>query len=203
MSLISLSLVGIERDRTVTSARPSTPTTGFGQLVVAQIPSEAIVAYAALLAVFGVAGSAYRPGLWVLYGAMVALCPVVIITSYLANRTYGFVDPPAKKPRPVIVNQPLDIVSPATDDEVGAVADPKARTPLHLPILPATAGMLAMAVYGLTIPGSALQHTVSNVAFGILAGCLAVGGAVLMAIIAPYLGQPNSAVVADPTDVDG
>ena len=53
--------------------------------------------------------------------------------------------------------------------------------------------MGAMAIFGLTIPGSALQYATSNVAFGIIAGCLAVGGAVKMAILAPFLGRPNRA----------
>jgi hypothetical protein len=160
MSLISLSQVAIDRDKASSTsgaiANPVRPTiAGFGPLLVAQIPSEAIVAYAALLAVFGAGGSQYRTGRWVLYGVVVALCPVVVITGYLAKRGYGF-----------------------------------------LPILPAAAGALAMAVFGLTLPGCALQYTISNVAFGIIAGCLAVGGAVMMAILAPYLGHANRAQVA-------
>jgi hypothetical protein len=195
MSLISLSTIGIDRDMAPPTAKSPT-IASFGQLLVAQIPSEALIAYAALLAVFGVSGSTYRVGLWILYGAFVALCPVVVVSSYLAHRSYRFVEPPRAKPAPAIVINPLDIVSPATDAEVGAVEDPKARAALHLPILPALAGAAAMAVFGLVLPGCALQATISSVAFGIIAGCLAVAGAVMMAILAPFLGKPNSAEVA-------
>ena len=175
MSLISLSAIGLERDQ---AKAGSIADNNFGRLLVAQIPSEALVAYAALLAVFGVAGSSYVVGRWILYGAMVAICPVVVITSYLAKRTYGFVDPIPPTPPATVVANPLDVVSPAADAEVGAVPDPKNRTRRHLPILPAAAAMGAMAIFGLTIPGSALQYATSNVAFGIIAGCLAVGGRV-------------------------
>jgi hypothetical protein len=194
MSLISLSAIGLERDR---ASAGSIADANFGRLLVAQIPSEALVAYAALLAVFGVAGSSYVVGRWILYGAMVAICPFVVITSYLAKRTYGFNDPTPAAPPPTVVANPLDVVSPAGDAEVGAVPDPKNRTPLHLPILPAAAAMGAMAIFGLTIPGSALQYATSNVAFGIIAGCLAVAGALKLAIVAPFLGRANRAEVAD------
>jgi hypothetical protein len=205
MSLISLSQVAIDRDKASptpgAAENPQRPSiAGFGPLLVAQIPSEAIVAYAALLAVFGAGGSQYRTGRWVLYGVVVALCPIVVITGYLAKRSYGFVEPARALPAPAIVPNPLDIVSPATDAEVGAVADSGGRAPLHLPILPAAAGAAAMAVFGLALPGCALQYTISNVAFGIIAGCLAVGGAVMMAIVAPYLGHANRARVATPTE---
>lgn len=63
---------------------------------------------------------------------------------------------------------------------------------LHLPYLAAIAAMLSMAVYGLTVPGSPLQ-SVTGTAFGLWAGCLAVGGGVLMSILAPLLGNGNAA----------
>jgi hypothetical protein len=196
MSLISLSAIGVERDR---ARAGSIADANFGRLLVAQIPSEALVAYAALLAVFGVAGSSYVVGRWILYGAMVAVCPIVVTTGYLAKRTYGFRDPIPATAQPTVVANPLDVVNPAGDAEVGAVPDPKVRTRLHLPILPAAAATGAMAIFGLTIPGSALQYATSNVAFGIIAGCLAVAGALKLAIVAPLLGRANRAEVVDET----
>jgi hypothetical protein len=200
MSLISMSTVGIQRDLAPPGRRDTFSVGGFGQLLVAQIPSEALLAYGTLLAIFGVGGSDYKIGRWVLYGVVVAVCPAVVVTTYLAKRTYGFDDPPPKKPAPPIVINPLDIVSPASDAEVGATPDPKRRGNPHLPILPALAAAAAMAVYGLTIPGSALQYSVSNTGFGIIAGCLAVGGGLMMSILAPFLGQANNARVASPPD---
>jgi len=200
MSLISLSTVGIRRDlarptsRTVAPADGATSPIGtFGQLLVAQIPSEALLAYTTLLAVFAAGGSNYRTGRWILYGAVVAVCPIVVITTYLARRTYGFIEPASSRPAPVVVAtaNPLDLVD---DAPLDATATP-APVPVyrHLPILPALAATTSMAVYGLTVPGSALQYQVADVGFGIIAGCLAVGGGVMMAIISPFLARANTA----------
>jgi hypothetical protein len=72
------------------------------------------------------------------------------------------------------------------------------RVPLHLPILPAVAATVSMAIFGLTIPNSALRYSVSGTGFAIIAGCLAVGGVLLMAVFAPLLAHPNKATI-DPT----
>lgn len=66
---------------------------------------------------------------------------------------------------------------------------------LHLPYLPILAAVVAMAVYGLTVPGSPLQFVVSPTAFVITSGCLAVFGGRMMSIFAPFLGKGNAAVV--------
>ena len=142
----------------------------FGQLLVAQIPSEALIAYTTLLALFGAGGSSYQPGRWVVYGATIAVCAGVVLSSYIAQRDYEF-DDSAQHPDAAI----------------------STGTKLHLPVLPMIAAMLSMAVYGLTVPGSPLQGEVSATAFGICSGCLAVGGGVMMSIFAPFLGKGNGA----------
>ena len=142
----------------------------FGQLLVAQIPSEALIAYTTLLALFGAGGSSYQPGRWVVYGATIAVCAGVVLSSYIAQRDYEFDD---------VAEHPEAAISTGTK--------------LHLPVLPMIAAMTSMAVYGLSVPGSPLQGEVSATAFGICSGCLAVGGGVMMSIFAPFLGKGNGA----------
>jgi hypothetical protein len=62
------------------------------------------------------------------------------------------------------------------------------------PYLPIAAAMSSMAVYGLTVPGSPLQFSVSGSAFTMLSGSLSVGGAMMMTILTPFLGTGNAAV---------
>jgi hypothetical protein len=138
----------------------------FGKLLVAQIPSEALLAYTTLLALFSAAGTSYKTGRWILYGASLVACAAVVLSSYFAQRDYDFVQQKAAE---------------------------SLLTRLHLPIFPAAAAVASMAVYGLTVPGSPLQYEVSGTAFGIWSGCLAVGGGVMMSILAPFLGRGNGA----------
>jgi hypothetical protein len=204
MSLLSIGAVGIYRDLAPRAARisakagavadtsagphrgPATAGTtvgdgaggtqdagsvaSFAQMLVAQIPSEALVAYTTLLAVFAVGGGGYQPGRWILYGLSLPACAAAVICSYLAKRGYGFQDAPAGDP------------------------GPRALT-AHLPWLPMRTSVLAMAVYGLNVPGNALQHSMSATGFGITAGCLAVGGGLMMAGFAPFLAKGNGAAV--------
>jgi hypothetical protein len=148
----------------------------FGQLLVAQIPSEALLAYTTLLAVF-TAGGSYTEGRWILYAAAIVVCAVTVLGNYFAQRAYGF------------------------DDSHTAPTQVAALRKLHLPYLPVLAAVLSMAVYGLTVPGSPLQFEVSPTAFAISSGCLAVGGGVMMSIIAPFLGKGNGAK-ADVTEAE-
>ena len=250
-----------------TAAAPAAPVAGggaqhsatvasFGQLVVAQIPSEALLAYTTLLALFTAAGSgaSYRVGRWLVYVAAIVVCAASVIAGYFAQRDYAFADAsPASAPavgdgQPVTgghragnnpsatqtetgtawphassteVTAPLELgepfqpgpTAPADADPVPVppATAPRSRTArkaparsriastlarLHLPVLPTMAAMLAMAVYGLTVPGSPLQFEVSGTAFAIWSGCLAVTGGVLMSIVAPFLGKGNTAVPA-------
>lgn len=142
---------------------------GFGQLLVAQIPSEALLAYTTLLALFATGGAGYTSGRWVLYGCTVVACAAIVVGGYFAKRDYGF-----------------DDTHPAST----------AGVKLHLPYLPVLAAVVSMAIYGLTVPGSPLQFEVSGTTFAIVSGCLAVGGGVVMAIFAPFLGKGNGAKVA-------
>lgn len=141
----------------------------FGQLLVAQIPSEALLAYTTLLALFSAGGSTYRAGRWGVYAAAIVVCAAVVLSSYFAQRDYDFADASlARRPRATWRG-------------------------LHLPILPTVSAMAAMAVYGLTVPGSPLQAELSGTAFAIWSGCLAVTGGVMMAIFAPFLSKGNAA----------
>jgi hypothetical protein len=230
MSLLTMSSVAIQRDHaqapeaiqiqrfpdatgasstTSFPVSPGTPSsasnsagrsvTNFGQLLVAQIPSEALLAYTTLLALFAAGGTGYKTGRWILYAVAVLICPVVVISAYIAKRNYTFQDPPRNAP-PAPSTQLT-----TSPDETLSVGDfpaiqPAPRTPLHLPVLPAVTATASMAVYGLTVPGSALQQSVSGVGFGIIAGCLAVGGGIMMSIFVPFLGQGNGAEV-DPASV--
>jgi len=184
MSLISVGAIGVQRDLTGSAERigapraqvapgaGGAPVASFGQLLVAQIPSEALLAYTTLLAVFSGAGGGYKTGRWILYGVSLPICAIVVIGSYWAKRDYEF---SGSAPESTSVSQ-------------------RARALLaHLPWFPASTAVLAMAVYGLTVPGSALQASTSGSGFAILSACLAVGGGVMMSILAPFLGQGNSA----------
>jgi hypothetical protein len=212
MSLISLSGMGIRRDQA-----SSPPVGGFGELVVAQIPSEVLLAYATLLAIFSVGGSDYKPGRWILYGAAVLVCPLIVVTTYLARRDYLFIDPQTKTTTAAInaflgvgapagqttsaspaTSAPSEAASPSAATEIAEPMPTTMRVPLHLPILPAIAATASMAIFGLTIPNSALRYSVSGTGFAIIAGCLAVGGVLVMATFAPLLARPNSAII-DPT----
>jgi hypothetical protein len=235
-------------------AKQSATVASFGQLVVAQIPSEALLAYTTLLALFTAAGSAtsYRVGRWLVYVAAIVVCAASVIAGYFAQRDYTFIDASRASAPPVGHGQPVaggqqpgsnpsatqvraggawpqasstDVTAPLALGEqfppgltAGAGADPGPAPPaaaprsrtarkaparsrtasalarLHLPVLPTTAAMLSMAVYGLTVPGSPLQFEVSGTAFAIWSGCLAVTGGVLMSIVAPFLGKGNTAV---------
>ena len=161
---------------------PSAGAASFTQLLVAQIPSEALVAYTTLLALFsaGTDGS-YNIGRWILYSVTLLVCAITVLANYLSRRTYALVASPT--------GTPAEAAPPTAP---GRKPGPLARIrALHLPYLPASAAVLAMAVYGLTVPGSPLQSNVSHTAFAILSGCLAVGGGVMMSIIAPFLGKGN------------
>jgi hypothetical protein len=160
---------------------------GFGQLLVAQIPSEALLAYTTLLALFTAGGVGYTTGRWVLYGAAVVVCAAVVLGGYFAKRDYGFDDTHAAvaagtAPAPVTTN--------------GAPAPTAPGAKLHLPYMPVLAAVASMAIYGLAVPGSPLQFEMPGTTFAIVAGCLAVGGGVMMSIFAPFLGKGNEAKVA-------
>jgi len=162
-------------------ADPSGSTTagsvaGFAELLVAQIPSEALLAYTTLLALFSVGGSSYNTGRWILYGAAIFACAATVMTSYLAQRNYGFDDT-------------------ARDAGTPATSPGRHSRRTHLPYLPTFTAVMSMAVYGLTVPGSPLQYDLSGPGFGILSGCLAVAGGVMMAAIAPFLGKGNGGLV--------
>jgi hypothetical protein len=157
----------------------------FMQLLVAQIPSEALLAYTTLLALLSVGGASYNTWRWGLYAAAIVTCAVAVLASYLAQRNYGFDDAqPLLEPGVELTVPGANASDPAQNT---------ARAKLHLPYLPVLAAVLAMAVYGLTVPGSPLQFDVSGSAFAICSGCLAVGGGVMMSIFAPFLGKGNGA----------
>jgi hypothetical protein len=209
MSLLTIGAVGVYRDlapqakrisaQTTVAADPAAPAhpaaaTGgaapaspgtaqdagsvasFAQLLVAQIPSEALLAYTTLLAVFSAATTGYQSGRWTLYGLSLVACAASVIGTYLTKRNYTFADIPADKSRQL-------------------------RHQLrHLPLLPTVTAIAAMAVYGLTIPGSALQHATSGTGFAIIAGCLAVGGGFMMSLFVPFLANGNGANARPHTD---
>jgi hypothetical protein len=158
----------------------------FAQLLVAQIPSEALLAYTTLLALFSIGGVSYEPGRWGLYAASIATCAAAVLGSYLGQRDYGFDDTHTAPATGTGLTPP--------EADGPAPAQTAARGKLHLPYLPVLAAVLSMAVYGLTVPGSPLQFEVSGTAFAIFSGCLAVGGGVMMSIFAPFLGKGNGAI---------
>jgi hypothetical protein len=179
MSLISVGTIGIQRDHTPQGQRMKTFTASatnkeqelatFGQLLVAQIPSEALVAYTTLLAIFSSTGGGYKTGRWILYGISLPICALAVIGAYWAKRESG----------------PGQRTDQSFTDRAQAVA-------AHLPWFPALTSVLAMAVYGLTVPGSALQQSMSNAGFAIISACLAVGGGLMMSLLAPFLGKGNA-----------
>lgn len=143
---------------------------GFAQLLAAQIPAEALVAYTTLLALLYRADGSYNTGRWVLYGFSVIACGATIFAAYCAKRNYTL------------------------HPGAGGVAGGMALRGIRPPYLPIAAAMLSMAVYGLTVPGSPLQFNVSESAFTLLSGSLSVGGAMMMTILTPFLGTGNDAV---------
>jgi hypothetical protein len=166
---------------------PAGGVASFARLLVAQIPSEALLAYTTLLAVFSVGGGAYNTGRWGLYAAAIVVCGVAVIGGYLAQRDSGF-DDTQTGPAPGVGSAPPKADAPAP-------AQVSALGKTHLPYLPVLTAVVSMAVYGLTVPGSPLQFDVSATAFAIYSGCLAVGGGVMMSIFAPFLGKGNAAKI--------
>ncbi len=77
---------------TVDPAATTGTTASFTQMLVAQIPSEALLAYTTLLALFTVGGGRYNAGRWGLYAAAIILCAATVLCSYLVQRKYGFDD---------------------------------------------------------------------------------------------------------------
>ena len=168
-----------------TSGSTSGSVAGFAELLVAQIPSEALLAYTTLLALFSVGGSSYNAGRWILYGSAILACAATVIATYLAKRDYGFEHSAHATPT---------APQPSSRHAEVSTTSPTRVSPLsHLPYLPTFTAMTSMAVYGLTVPGSPLQFELSGPGFGILSGCLAVAGGVMMAIMAPFLGKGNGA----------
>jgi hypothetical protein len=167
MALTTMGRIAVGRDLTPHGNGAGS----FAQVLVAQIPGEALVAYTTLLALFSRSGDSYVLGRWVLYGATVAVCGVIVLTTYLAQRDYEFHLPRGGRRN-------------------GRLAQ------AHLPILPMVSAMLAMAAYGLTVPGSPLQAAVSADGFAMCSASLAVAGAVAMTILSPFLSTGNAARVA-------
>lgn len=159
-----------ERGEIATSAPQVDTAAGFAQLLAAQIPAEALVAYTTLLALLYRDDGKYNTGRWVLYGFSVIACGAIILATYCAKREYA--------------------LHPGNRD-IAAVG---ALCAMRAPYLPIAAAMLSMAVYGLTVPGSPLQFSVSEDAFTMLSGSLSVGGALMMTILTPFLGTGNAAV---------
>ena len=216
MSLVSLTSLAINRDlaapgQPIKSGRPAgaagvgpvqpTPmqpattgapaagsVAGFAELLVAQIPSEALLAYTTLLALFSVGGASYNSGRWILYGSAIFACAGTVVAGYIARRNYGFDDVTHAKPTGA---------EPSPGDQgISSTASKSVRRATHLPYLPTSTAALSMAVYGLTVPGSPLQFDLSGPGFAIVSGCLAVAGGVMMAALAPFLGKGNAAVPA-------
>ena len=182
---------GVAAQQTSSRTDPSRSTStgsvaGFAELLVAQIPSEALLAYTTLLALFSVGGPSYNRGRWILYGSAIFTCAVTVIAGYIAKRDYGF--------EHVAGAKPTATESSSSDAEISATSPTRFWRLAHLPHLPALTAALSMAVYGLTVPGSPLQFEWSGPGCGILSGCLAVAGGVMMAIMAPFLGMGNAAV---------
>jgi hypothetical protein len=192
MSLVTMGAIAVGRDLTepgqpisdaigapslaVVGAGSAASLASFGQMLIAQIPTEALLGYTTLLALFSASPRGlYVAGRWGLYGATIVVCAVAVLVSYFAQRNYDLRD---QHPAPIA-------------DRPGA----KGCRPPHLPYLPALTSSLSMAVYGLTVPGSPLESSVSAQAFSILSGCLAVGGGVMMSIFAPILSRGNAVTV--------
>ena len=154
-------------DAAAGGATGSSDLASFAQFLIAQIPSEALIAYTTALAVFTSTSHGFTVGRWFVYGGAIVVCGAIVLSAYLAHRDYQ--------------------LAPTTN---GVIAK------RHLPLLPMASAMLAMAVYGLTVPGSPLQAVVSTAAFAVWSVCLAVFGGVLMMIISPFLSRGNSAVPA-------
>jgi hypothetical protein len=213
MSLQVLGSLGIGRDHAASGQavpmpnQPADSAASFGQLLVAQIPSEALVGYTTLLALLAAGGSAYRTGRWILYVVAIVVCAAAVLGSYFAQRNYDLEDSP-DAPAPVlsVASAPPTgstyaegstavLTLSAAPDTARAIeaTTARAKSKLHPPILPVVTAMLSMAVYGLTVPGSPLQYEVSGTAFGIWSACLAVGGGVMMSLFVPFLGKGNAA----------
>jgi len=166
------------------AAVPLASPASFGKLLVAQIPTEALIGYTTLLALFTAGGRGeYTPGRWALYVAAIFVCALTVFVSYFAQKRYQLAPP--------------KVASPASNGSgpQGAAAQTRTVAPCrpHLPYLPALTACLSMAVYGLAVPGSPLAFAISPPAFAISSGCLAVGGGVMMSVFAPFLGRGNGA----------
>ncbi len=102
----------------------------FGQLLVAQIPSEALLAYTTILALFAAAGPdrSYKAGRWVVYVGAILVSAAGVLASYTSQRHYRFAD---KHPH-------------ADGQEA---KNESSLTRLHLPLLPMASAVVSMAIY--------------------------------------------------------
>jgi hypothetical protein len=141
-------------------AQPANATTNFSHLIVAQIPTEALLAYTTLLALLTVSKDGYHVARWAIYLVSLPICGAVVFASYLRQRTYR-------------------------------TSRTRSKARLPVPWLSITTTVIAMGVYGLTVPGSPLQYTMSGTGFAITSGCLSVAGGLVMSIFTPFLGQGN------------
>ena len=74
----------------------------FGKLLVAQIPTEALIGYTTLLALFTAGGKGeYTIGRWALYGVTILVCALTVFVSYFAQKRY---EPAPPKPAPEATN---------------------------------------------------------------------------------------------------
>lgn len=201
MSLVTMGAIAVNRDLTKegqpldkamvvpqaaarvgdAAAVPATDPVSFGKLLVAQIPTEALIGYTTLLALFTASfRGQYDVARWVLYGASIFVCALTVGVSYFAQKSYQLGGPTT--------------ASPAGNGSGPKPSEaPTASCRQTFPFLPALTACLSMAVYGLAVPASPLAYEITPPAFAIASACLAVGGGVMMSVFAPLLGRGNGA----------
>jgi hypothetical protein len=165
-------LVGRSEDAPV-ATHPESGATQWIDALVAQIPTELVAAYTALVAiVVGVIPSnqSYLPLRWGILVVAVALAPVFVIIGYEATGTC------------------------ATEPASARVRKHKR----HVPVLECSAAAIAAATWGLATPGSPLSGTVGPTLFTICSACVAIGGATSLGVFAPWLARGNGATMIIP-----
>src|SRR5262249_15638001 len=132
------------------------------QLLVAQIPSEALIAYTTILAAL-TPNQSDKVWRWVFYGVAIVACAAIVTGPYFGQHKS---------------NLPRSIWK-------------------HLPLAPIAATVIAMSIYGLTVPDSPLSAVVTTDTFRTLSVVLAVIGGLFMYIFAQFLRTGNDTPAPD------
>lgn len=140
--------------------------TAYADALVAQIPTEVVAAYTAVMAVVAEvipATDAYLPARVAIVVGTVVFAPAAVIAAYFASGGRA-------------VKWPQGGGNPSR----------------HVPLLEPLGAAIAAAAWALSTPTSPLAAALSGGGFAIAAACIVIGAATAMSFFAPWLRRGNS-----------